>query len=110
MHVSDRFGDHGLVGAAVVMAGEIVGFALSCRVIGLDVEHRLLDAVLADLAYGRREVVARIVETPRNLPARHLYRDHGFKMSGEGRWTIALPAQAYSGQPYSAATPELASV
>ena len=42
MHVSDRFGDHGLVGAAVVEGGEIVGYALSCRVLGLGVEHRFL--------------------------------------------------------------------
>jgi FkbH-like protein len=109
MHVTDRFADHGLVGAAVVMAGEILGFALSCRVIGLGVEHRLLERVLADLSQRCGEAAATIVETPRNLPARHLYRDHGFKAAGEGRWTIALPAPPYSGQPYSVAAPELAS-
>ena len=42
LHVADRFGDHGLVGAAVVEAGEITGLAVSCRVLGLGVEHRFL--------------------------------------------------------------------
>ena len=40
LRVKDRLADHGLVGAAVVQGGEIVGFALSCRVIGLGVEQR----------------------------------------------------------------------
>ncbi len=45
-HCRDRFGDYGLVAAAVVEAGEIVAFAMSCRVIGLKVEHRFLAFVL----------------------------------------------------------------
>ena len=96
MHVTDCFADHGLVGAAVVISGDIVGFALSCRVIGLGVEHRFLDAIFADLAPRRGTVEAAIIETSRNLPARHLYRDHGFLPFGEGRWRLALPAQAPS--------------
>ena len=84
MRVKDRFADHGLVGAAVVRGGEIVGFALSCRVIGLGVEQRLLAALVA--AYGALR--ARIVETPRNAPARWLYRDGGFVQCDDGLWRI----------------------
>jgi FkbH-like protein len=82
MRVKDRFADHGLVGAAVVRDGEIIGFALSCRVIGLGVEQRLLAAVLA--AHG--PLRARIVETPRNAPVRWLYRDGGFEKGADGVW------------------------
>ena len=85
MRVSDRFADHGLVGAAVVRDGEIVGFALSCRVIGLGGEQRLLDAVVA--AHG--PLKARIVETPRNAPVRWLYRDGGFEKGADGVWRKA---------------------
>jgi FkbH-like protein len=46
MLVKDRLADHGLVGAAVVRDGEIVGFALSCRAVGLGVEQRLLQATV----------------------------------------------------------------
>ncbi len=85
MRVKDRFVDHGLVGAAVVRDGEIVGFALSCRVIGLGVEQRLLGAVVA----AHERLAARIVETPRNAPVRHLYRDGGFERDEDGVWRRA---------------------
>src|SRR5581483_10157777 len=39
IEVSDRFGDQGLVGAAVVIGNEIAGLVMSCRVLGLGVEH-----------------------------------------------------------------------
>ena len=82
LRVSDRFADHGLVGAAVVRDGEIAGFALSCRVIGLGVEQKLLAAVVA--AHG--PLAARIHETPRNAPVRWLYRDGGFEKGPDGVW------------------------
>ena len=84
LHVADRFGDHGLVGAAVIEADEITGLALSCRVLGMGVEHRFLNAVI-DL-YGQPQLSGRIVETPRNTPARNLYRDNGFVLRPDGAW------------------------
>ena len=69
---------------------EIVGFALSCRVLGLGVEHRFLDAISPELAAGHDEVVARIVETPRNGPVRNLYRDGGFSPQPDRSWRRAL--------------------
>jgi FkbH-like protein len=90
MKVSDRFADHGLVGAAIIEAGEIVALAMSCRVMGLGVEHRFLDAILTELAISRDSVAARIVETPRNLPVRNIYRDHGFERRPDGVWTRVL--------------------
>jgi FkbH-like protein len=89
LHVSDRFGDHGLVGAAVVKAGKIVEFAMSCRVLGLGVEHHFLQHILSTLGAG--EVTARIVETPRNGPVRNLYRDNGFKLGADQVWRRAAP-------------------
>jgi len=78
----DRFGDYGLVAAAVAEAGEIIAFAMSCRVIGLGVEHRFLAFVLEAMEQAHPEVVASIVETPRNGPVRHLYADNGFLHDG----------------------------
>ena len=82
-HAGDRFGDYGLVAAAVLEDGEIAGLVMSCRVIGLGVEAGLLDAVLQ--AAGEAEVVARIVETDRNGPVRNLYADAGFRLR-DGVW------------------------
>jgi FkbH-like protein len=87
LHVSDRFGDHGLVGAAVVTGGEIAGLALSCRVLGLGVEHAFLTKIVD--AAGPN-LTGRILETPRNAPVRNLYRDGGFALGDDGVWRSSL--------------------
>ena len=92
----DRFGDYGLVAAAVVEAGEIIAFAMSCRVIGLEVEHRFLAHVLDHLADGHAKALGRIVETNRNGPVRNLYADNGFALQ-DGVWTKALEPRKLAG-------------
>jgi len=89
LRVSDRFGDHGLVGAAVIEAGEITGFAMSCRVLGMGVEHRFLKAILESA--GGLSILGMIIETPRNNPVRNLYRDNGFAQRADGVWTLSEP-------------------
>ena len=84
-HASDRFGDYGLVAAAVLEGREIAGLVMSCRVIGLGVERALIDAVLERLAHTHGEATARIVETDRNGPVRNLYADAGF-VRDDGAW------------------------
>ena len=84
---NDVDGFHGLVAAAVVEGGEIQGFVMSYRVIGLRVEQILLSPIVEDA--GASEVVARIVETPCNGPVRNLYRDGGFRQDPNGIWIRA---------------------
>lgn len=87
----DRFGDHGLVGVAVVNAdGEILTFAISCRVLGLGVERALLSLMMEDKRTCVRALTGRIIETPRNLPVRNLYRNAGFSEVSDGIWRIDL--------------------
>jgi FkbH-like protein len=86
-HACDRFGDYGLVAAAVLHSGEITAFAMSCRVIGLKVEARFLQHLLSRI---EGEIIARIVPTDRNGPVRHLYADNGFRLE-DGVWRHALP-------------------
>ncbi len=62
---------------------------MSCRVIGLKVEHRFLAFVLDAMAESNAEATAAILETPRNGPVRHLYADNGFSFDG-GTWRRAL--------------------
>ncbi len=92
MQVSDRFGDHGLVGAIVVEAGEITGLAVSCRVLGLGVEHAFLTFVLETLSASHAHLSARIIETSRNTPVRHIYRDNGFDRVSDNLWRRKLSA------------------
>jgi FkbH-like protein len=90
LHVSDRFGDHGLTGAIVVSGAEIVGLAVSCRVLGLGVEQAFLAEVIAELAPAHGELAARILETARNAPVRNVYRDAGFMLDPDGVWRLTL--------------------
>ena len=85
--VKDRFGDHGLVGAAVIRDDEIKGLVLSCRVLGMGVEHEFLRQILREA--GSRELKGRIIETARNIPVRNIYRDNGFVLE-DGIWRRRL--------------------
>jgi FkbH-like protein len=74
VHVSDRFGDYGLVGVMIFHPeGEVLlagTFLLSCRALGRRVEHRMR-AHLEELAHARGLSCVEIpfVRTARNRPA-----------------------------------------
>jgi FkbH-like protein len=80
--VEDRFTRYGLVGVAVVAAGRIDQFVMSCRVLGLDVEKAVLAALSARLANGG-DLSARLDETEANRPCRDLYARCGFRQDGD---------------------------
>lgn len=90
LHVRDRFGDHGLVGGCVVVDGDIKALAMSCRVLGLGVEHQFVGRILKELSAYYRALTAALVTTPRNTPVRNIYKDHGFWSEGDGCWRINL--------------------
>jgi amino acid adenylation domain-containing protein/FkbH-like protein/thioester reductase-like protein len=75
VRVEDRFGDYGLVGIVFFrcLAGvlDVDTFALSCRVLGRGVEHRIVNELgrIAQ-AEGLADVVLRYRCTARNSPAR----------------------------------------
>ncbi|MBF6592081.1 MAG: HAD family hydrolase, partial [Ktedonobacterales bacterium] len=81
--VRDRFGDSGLVGAAIVLRQgdiwEIESLLLSCRVLGCGVETALL-ATLATQAHaaGAHRLRGAFIPTARNEPARDFYGRQGF--------------------------------
>jgi len=82
-----------LVGAAVISDGEILGLAMSCRVLGMGVEHCFLRHVLEETRGLAAGITARIVETPRNIPVRNIYRDNGFVEREPGFWLRTLESQ-----------------
>jgi FkbH-like protein len=81
LRVEDRFTNYGLVGACLMRRAVVELFVLSCRVIGLGVEHALLRAAIRES--GAPVVHGRIVATDRNLPARNLFKEHGFEEEGD---------------------------
>ena len=88
LNVEDRFGDHGLVGAAVVeemgSAWQIDSLLMSCRVMGLYVETAFLYRICADAArHACRTVIGEFIPTKKNQPVERFYADHGFSLRQE---------------------------
>jgi FkbH-like protein len=92
IEVSDRLGDYGLVGAAVIVEGEIAGLAVSCRALGMGIEHRFLRHVLDEMKDAPRPLYGRIIPTSRNIAVRNVYRDNGFTEAEPGLWLFAKAA------------------
>jgi FkbH-like protein len=103
LQVSDRLGDEGIVGVAIVRKEPEVwildSFLLSCRVIGRKVETAFLAAIVADAKKeGVSMVVGEYIPTQKNSPVKNFYSSHGFeKLSREGdlyRWKLDLSKQS----------------
>lgn len=103
VRVRDRFGDHGLVGAAIVGRGgdvwEIDTLLMSCRVLGRGVETAFLSALVAAAREGGAHTVRGLfIPTAKNLPARDFYSDNGLRLVGERddgtqEWELDVRAQ-----------------
>ena len=99
LHVKDRFGDHGLVGAAVVrkerMGWRIDSLLLSCRVMGLGIETAFLERICSDAAQtGIRKMIGEFIATKKNQPVKEFYAQHGFGLlkedGGLQEWALDL--------------------
>jgi FkbH-like protein len=86
--VRDRFGDHGLVGGAILSreddAWVVDSFLLSCRVLGRGVETAILSGLVGRVRdEGGGLLRGLFVPTEKNAPARDFYERHGFRLRGE---------------------------
>ena len=94
--VSDIYSDYGLVGVVVVQGAMIRQWAMSCRVIGLDVELAALAEIQRRMsARGHREARAQLVETEANYLCWDLFSRGGFALDGEV-WRKSLASEAGS--------------
>ncbi len=102
MSVSDKFGEYGLVGVAMIegegAAWKIDNFLMSCRVLGRGVETTLLAKIATDAAAaGARAVNAVYLPTLKNGLVVDLFKRHGFSHAGDidtggDRWRLKLPS------------------
>ncbi|UCC58995.1 MAG: HAD family hydrolase [Candidatus Bathyarchaeum sp.] len=99
LQVSDRLGDEGIVGVAIVRkepkTWTLDSFLLSCRVIGRKVETAFLAKIVEDAKeQGVSTLVGEYIPTQKNVPVKSFYSDHGFEeFSREGnlyRWRLDL--------------------
>lgn len=96
----DRFGDNGLIAAAIAIPENetrwrLDTFLMSCRVIGRGVETALLAAVERLVrARGGRALLAEYLPTSKNQPAAQLLPSHGFSPAPGSAtlWQHALAA------------------
>jgi FkbH-like protein len=83
LQVSDKLGDEGIVGVAIIRkepkTWTLDSFLLSCRVIGRKVETAFLAKIVADAKeQGVSTLVGEYVPTPKNAPVKNFYSSHGF--------------------------------
>jgi FkbH-like protein len=99
LRVKDRFGDHGIVGAAITFDRtelcEIDTFLLSCRVIGRSLEMALLFHLTKSAkTAGCTRLAGWFLPTKKNAPASNFFRQNGFQcesQSGSGSfWVLDL--------------------
>lgn len=89
--VSDRFGDSGIIGLAIVNGQAIDTFLLSCRALGRGVEDTLLAFVVAHARErGLRRLVGRYVPTAKNAAAAGFYERSGFVPCTKNTFTLDL--------------------
>jgi FkbH-like protein len=84
LQVSDKFGDEGIVGVAIIRkepkTWTLDSFLLSCRVIGRKVETAFLARIATDAKkQGVSALVGKYVPTPKNAPVKNFYSSHGFE-------------------------------
>ena len=88
--VADRFTDYGLVGAVLARGTTIAQLVMSCRVVGLDIERRMLAGVVDGLRRnGATRVTACFSATDRNAPCANVFAEAGFRAEGE-EWVLDL--------------------
>lgn len=100
--VSDRFGDNGITGAAIIrLDGEkahIESFLLSCRILGKGIETAILNSLLNHLfEQGIKSVTADFIRTAKNSQVADFYDRHGFELveetSCEKKYALTLTGQ-----------------
>jgi FkbH-like protein len=95
MRVTDRFGDFGLTGIAIVEPGKdawhVESFLMSCRVIGKSVETALIARIAEDArTSGAAALSAEFLDSGRNQVASTFLSGHGFSAEPDGRWVRSL--------------------
>lgn len=105
LRLADRFGDSGLVGAALARpdgARWVVDtFLLSCRAIGRGVETTLLAQLAEGVAQrGGSVLVGEYLPTAKNGLVAEFYARHGFDSCGDGLWQMNLASPPFSRPPH----------
>ena len=95
MQVTDKFGDEGIVGVAIIKKESetwiIDSFLMSCRIIGRKLETAFLATIAADAKKnGISTIIGEYIPTKKNEPAKTFYSNHGFMRQTGSKWILDL--------------------
>ncbi len=95
IRVTDKFGDYGLVGAAILETADdewvVDTFLMSCRVLSRGIETAFFASLVTEAGQrGATALVGRYVPTPKNVLVQDLYPRHGFHPVGTGEFRAEL--------------------
>jgi FkbH-like protein len=95
IRVTDKFGDYGLVGAAILeTTGDewvVDTFLMSCRVLSRGIETAFIASLVTEAGQrGATSLAGRYVPTPKNVLVQDLYSRHGFQSVGTGEFRAQL--------------------
>lgn len=108
--LSDRFGDFGLIGAAVVRlvptGADLTEFAFSCRAMGFSVEHAMLACLGRTLREEGIDLLSiEFVHTDRNMRMREILGECGFTATVRAEDHERLECRLREGVPDEGAAP-----
>ena len=83
--VADNFTQYGLVCIALIDGPHLTQYAMSCRVLGLEVEQYVITTLAAEIILEHGVARGTMVETDANHLCRTLYATAGF-LAAEGEW------------------------
>jgi FkbH-like protein len=87
LEARDRFSDYGTIGVCVIKNQEIIVFALSCRVIPLQLSVPFLSSALQD--YAVEPIYGMLCLGPKNAPTRHFFQNAGFDSVDTNRFMLS---------------------
>ncbi len=97
MEMTDRFGDYGVIAAALLKGNSIDSFVLSCRAFGKQVERAFLVCILQYLKdKGKKEVLGYYVPSLKNSITKNFYESSMFELveskMNKSIWKLDLSA------------------
>lgn len=72
--VVDKFGDMGLVAVVILKSGIIDTFLMSCRVLGREIEKKILHTITKDIP----NIKAMYIKSDKNMQVENFYENNGF--------------------------------
>lgn len=93
--LEDQFGDNGLITVLIGSVNNkeliITNWLMSCRVIKRNMEHAMLDVLIAKAKdLGITNLKGKYIETKKNALVKDHYRNLGFKLTSDSTWELDI--------------------